>query len=97
MKILIPALETRGDVQLYINLSVELSGAGFNVTIGTHPYWKETIESFSINFIPLGPDINIDIEAANAKKSFNIFSLIKMINNINNTASPRIIEILRSI
>ncbi|MDF2609248.1 MAG: glycosyl transferase family [Lachnospiraceae bacterium] len=41
MKILIPTMGTRGDIQPYIALSRKLIDSGFEVTIATHHCWKE--------------------------------------------------------
>jgi UDP:flavonoid glycosyltransferase YjiC (YdhE family) len=94
MNIIIPTLGSRGDVQLYINLGVELVGAGFDVTIATHSFWKQTIESFEINFYPLGPEVNFDVEVARVRRNFNIFAILKLLNNIHTVASRQLLEIL---
>lgn len=55
---------TRGDVQPYIFLARALNKAGYDVVLGSHPCWKELIEKSNVNFIPIGPDIDIEKEAA---------------------------------
>lgn len=64
MKILIPTMGTRGDIQPYIALSKKLMDSEFEVTIATHPCWKALIESYNVKFVPLGPDIDIEYETA---------------------------------
>jgi UDP:flavonoid glycosyltransferase YjiC (YdhE family) len=94
MKIIIPTLGSRGDVQLYINLAVELVEAGFDITIATHSFWKQTIESFEINFYPLGPEVNFDVEVARVRRNFNIFAVIKLLNDIHKVASAQLLDLL---
>ena len=79
MKIIIFTMGTRGDVQPYIYLGRALIGNGHDVIIGTHPYWRDLIEKSSIKFVPIGPDINIDHEAAviRGKNSNAVLSLLK--------------------
>ncbi len=55
---------TRGDVQPYIFLSKELMKNGYDVTLASHPCWKKLIEEEGIHFEPVGPDIDIEKEAA---------------------------------
>lgn len=95
MKILIPTFGSRGDVQMYINLGAKLIESGYDVTITTHEFWKETLEDIGINFIQLGPDINVDIEAAKFRKSYNIFSALKMLNTLHLSSSSLISQILK--
>ena len=40
-KIAMFTMGTRGDVQQYIYLSKGLMKAGYDVTLGTHPCWRE--------------------------------------------------------
>jgi sterol 3beta-glucosyltransferase len=69
MKVLIPTMGTRGDVQPYIALATKLNASGYEVTIATHPCWKVLIESYNINFVPIGPDIDIEYETAKIRGS----------------------------
>ena len=61
---------TRGDVQPYIFLSKELMKNGYEVTLGSHPCWRELIEEAGIHFMPIGPDIDIEKEAAAIRGKF---------------------------
>ena len=64
MKILIPTIGTRGDVQPYLALSLGLIKAGYSVTLTTHPCMRSLVESYDIPFVPMGPDIDIAQETA---------------------------------
>ena len=73
---------TRGDVQPYIFLSKELMKNGYEVTLGSHPCWRELIEEAGIHFMPIGPDIDIEKEAAAIRGKFSnpVLSMIKTMN-----------------
>ncbi len=63
MNIVIPTIGTRGDVQPYIALSLGLKKAGHTVTLATHPCMRGLVESYGVDFAPIGPDIDIGDEA----------------------------------
>lgn len=69
-KIAMFTMGTRGDVQPYIYLARALNKAGYEVVLGSHPYWKELIEKADVNFVPIGPDIDIEKEAASIRGKF---------------------------
>ena len=73
---------TRGDVQPYIFLSRELQKNGYDVTLGSHPCWRGLVEEAGIHFEPIGPDIDIEKEAAiiRGKVSNPALSLLKTMN-----------------
>lgn len=73
---------TRGDVQPYIFLAKELMGNGYEVTLGSHPCWKKLIEDAGIPFEPIGPDIDIEKEAAaiRGRVSNPVLSMLKTMN-----------------
>ncbi len=83
-KIAMFTMGTRGDVQPYIYLSKELIKNGYDVILGTHPCWKKLVEDAGINFEPIGPDIDIEKEAAaiRGKVSNPALSLLKTMNFI---------------
>ena len=64
MKITIPTIGTRGDIQPYIALSLGLRKAGHDVTLATHPCMCGLVESYGVDSAPIGPDIDIGHEAA---------------------------------
>ena len=83
-KIAMFTMGTRGDVQPYIYLSKELIKNGYDVILGTHPCWKKLVEDAGIHFEPIGPDIDIEKEAAaiRGKVSNPALSLLKTMNFI---------------
>ena len=64
MKILIPTIGSRGDIQPFIALAQGLSEAGHNPILATHPVMKSLVESHGITFEPIGPDINLSERVA---------------------------------
>ena len=73
---------TRGDVQPYIFLSKELIKNGYAVTLGSHPCWRELVEDAGIHFEPIGPDIDIEKEAAAIRGAVSnpALSMLKTMN-----------------
>ncbi len=64
MRIIIPTIGTRGDAQPYISLAIGLLNKGHMVTIASHPCLRGLVESYGVNFAPMGPDIDIGHETA---------------------------------
>ncbi len=64
MKIIIPTIGTRGDVQPFIALALGLLRAGHRITLASHPCMKKLVESYEVPFMPIGPDIDIGQETA---------------------------------
>jgi UDP:flavonoid glycosyltransferase YjiC (YdhE family) len=64
VKIIIPTIGTRGDVQPYIALALGLQNAGHSVSIASHPTMRGLVESYGVTFAPIGPDIDIGHETA---------------------------------
>ena len=83
-KIAMFTMGTRGDVQPYIYLSKGLMKAGYDVTLGTHPCWRDLVESFGVHFEPVGPDIDIEEETSiiRGKSPNAMMSLLKTMNFI---------------
>ena len=81
-KIAMFTMGTRGDIQPYIYLSKALIRKGYDVTLGSHPCWRNLVEASSIHFEPIGPDIDIDKEAAiiRGKSSSPALSMLRMMN-----------------
>lgn len=81
-KIAMFTMGTRGDVQPYIYLSKQLVNNGHDVTLGSHPCWRNLIEASGINFVPIGLDIDIEKEAAiiRGKNSNLVISMLKTMN-----------------
>lgn len=101
MKILIPTLGTRGDIQPYITLANALNKSGFITTIASHPYWESLVKEYNINFVPIGKDVNIEKEAAiiRAKSKNWILGMIrtmKFVFNIIEESSPEILRLCKN-
>lgn len=64
MKVLIPTIGTRGDLQPYIALALGLQAKGHVPTLASHPFMRSLVESYELNFAPIGPDIDIGRETA---------------------------------
>lgn len=64
MKILIPTVGSRGDVQPFIALAQGLAQAGHHVTLASHPVMRGLIESHGVTFAPIGPDLDLAREVA---------------------------------
>ena len=81
-KIIMFTMGTRGDVQPYIYLARTLNKAGYETIIGSHPCWKDLIEKAKIPFVVIGPDIDIEKEAAiiRGKNTNPIVSMLKTMN-----------------
>lgn len=83
-KIAMFTMGTRGDVQPYIYLARALNKAGYDVTLGSHPFWRELIEKETVKFIPIGPDVDIEQEAASIRGKYTnpAISMLKTMNFI---------------
>ncbi len=58
MKILIPTIGSRGDVQPFIALAQGLARVGHIVTLASHPVMKTLVESHGVTFAPIGSEID---------------------------------------
>jgi UDP:flavonoid glycosyltransferase YjiC (YdhE family) len=99
--IVIFTMGTRGDVQPYIYLAQALIKERHRVTIGTHPCWKKLVNSAMIEFTPIGPDIDIEYEAAAIRGRtknpvFSMLKTMKFVFNIIKNSSKDIYESCRS-
>lgn len=81
-KIAMFTMGTRGDVQPYIYLSKQLIKNNHEVTLGSHPCWRKLIEGSGIRFEPIGPEIDIEKEAAaiRGKNPNPVLSMFKTMN-----------------
>ena len=57
MKILLSSIGSRGDVQPLLALGIELHKLGQEVRLCVAPNFKEWIESYGLECIPIGPDL----------------------------------------
>ncbi len=95
--IVIFTMGTRGDIQPYIYLAEALIKAGYKVTIGTHPCWKNLATNALIDFVPIGPDIDIEYEAAVIRSHtktplLSMLKTMKFVFNIIKNSSKDICE-----
>lgn len=68
MKVTLPTIGTRGDVQPFIALAQGLVRAGHTATILSHPVMRLLVESHGIPFAPIGPDVDMDEVAASIRE-----------------------------
>jgi sterol 3beta-glucosyltransferase len=64
MRIVIPTIGSRGDVQPFIALSQGLMRAGHAVKLASHPMMKPLVEYHGVPFAAIGPDIDLAREVA---------------------------------
>lgn len=81
-KIAMFTMGTRGDIQPYIFLARGLVRNGYDVVLGSHPCWRDLVESAGIHFEPIGQDIDIEKEAAaiRGKNQNPAISMLKTMN-----------------
>lgn len=68
MRIVIPTIGSRGDVQPFIALAQGLTRAGHGVTLASHPVMRSLVESHGVTFAPIGPDIDLAQEVADLRQ-----------------------------
>ena len=72
MKIVIPAMGSRGDVQPYLNLSQGLQDAGHDVTLATNPTLLPLAAAHGVKGVPVGPPVDMgEVGARLMAQSFN--------------------------
>ena len=64
MRILIPTIGSRGDVQPFIALAQGLIRAGHYVILASHPLMHSLVETHGVTFTPIGPDLDLAREVA---------------------------------
>ncbi len=90
MKIALATIGSRGDIQPYIALGLELKSSGHLVTILTHPWAKPIVNNYGLTHISVGNDIDINYSAkqfiensSNNLKGFK-FALNFIFDNLRN-------------
>lgn len=63
MKVALTTVGSRGDVQPYIALGLELQRNGHSVTILTHPWAKKIVNFYGLTHVSVGDDIDINYSA----------------------------------
>ncbi|MGD8807289.1 MAG: glycosyltransferase [Chloroflexota bacterium] len=64
MRVLIPTIGSRGDVQPFIALAQGLEQAGHAARLMSHPGMRSLVEDHGVTFSPMGPEIDMAWEAA---------------------------------
>jgi len=64
MKIVVPAIGSRGDVQPYIALCQGLQRAGHEAILATNPTMRALVESYDVTCAPVGPPVDMGMEGA---------------------------------
>lgn len=67
MKLLLSSIGSRGDVQPLLALALELRALGHTPVVCVAPNFQSWIESFGIDFVPIGPDLEAWTRAAPAQ------------------------------
>ena len=60
MKIALTTIGSRGDIQPFISLGIELQKRGHHTAILTHPWAKQVVNFYGLTHIPVGDDIDIN-------------------------------------
>lgn len=99
-KIAMFTMGTRGDIQPYIYLSSELIKNGYDVTLGSHPCWRKLVEESNIHFEPVGPDIEIEKEAAiirgkTSNPAISMLRMMKFVFNIIQNSTKEVYELCK--
>jgi sterol 3beta-glucosyltransferase len=64
MKIIVPAIGSRGDVQPYIALCQGLQWAGHEAILATNPTMRALVERYGVTCAPIGPPVDMGLEGA---------------------------------
>jgi len=100
MRIVIPTIGTRGDVQPYIALALGLQNAGHRVTLASHPVMEPLVRPHGVDFRPIGPDVDVGRAAAAIRgRSRNwLLGLIRVMQftlSVIEQASPEVLALCR--
>ncbi|NDJ79081.1 MAG: glycosyltransferase family 1 protein [Chloroflexi bacterium] len=81
MRISIPTIGSRGDVQPHIALAQGLQRAGHRVTVLSHPCWGDLVSAHGVPFTPIGPDIDLGQWTADLRlrSRFPLLALMRVI------------------
>ena len=63
MNITLATIGSRGDIQPYIALGTALQAKGHEVTVATHPWAKDLLNSYNLTHAPVGDNIDIHYTA----------------------------------
>lgn len=83
MRVLIPTIGSRGDVQPFIALAQGLTRVGHQVTLMSHPAMRPLVEEHGVAFASMGPAIDMSREAAEIRqRSGNMISALRQVMNL---------------
>jgi UDP:flavonoid glycosyltransferase YjiC (YdhE family) len=68
MKVSIPTIGTRGDVEPFVALAQEPARAGHSAVVLSDPVMRTLVESHGVPFIAIGPDVDLDEVAASVRR-----------------------------
>jgi sterol 3beta-glucosyltransferase len=82
MKIALTTIGSRGDIQPYIALGLELQRNRYSVTVLTHPWAEKIVNYYGLTHISVGDDIDINYSAMQfVENSSNTFQGFKLALN----------------
>ena len=102
MRVFIPAIGSRGDVQPYINLAQGLRDAGHAVTLATNPTLCALVEQHGVEALPIGPPVDMGAVAEELlEKSFDnmwigMLRVMKLAGRLVEDAFPSVLEACRA-
>jgi sterol 3beta-glucosyltransferase len=64
MKVIVPAIGSRGDVQPYIALCQGHQRAGHQAILATNPTMRTLVERYEVTCVPVGPPVDMGLEGA---------------------------------
>lgn len=64
MKLILPTIGTRGDVEPYVALARGLQAAGHVAVVASHPCMGDYVRAYGVEFAPMGPDVDMGAVAA---------------------------------
>ena len=82
MKIIVPAIGSRGDVQPYIALCQGLQRARHQVTLATNPTLCSLVASYGVNVAPVGPPVDMGAAGAELWEKYGRFWMIGLIRTM---------------
>ena len=99
MKIIVPAIGSRGDVQPYIALCQGLQRAGHQAILATNPSLCELVASYGVTCAPVGPAVDMGLEAAKLWASsgnsmwLGLIKVMRLASSLIEQAYPDILEL----
>lgn len=101
MKIVVPAIGSRGDVQPYIALCQGLQRAGHQTILATNPTLCALVGSYGVTSAAVGPPVDMGLEAAKLWAGsgnnmwLGLIKVMRMASRLIEQAYPDILELCR--